>query len=338
MSSDVLRMGFDPQQIEGGRPWHSDPQVAVAGGMDFQRILEPDVLGLAQMELRKLVIDDLPTPFWYIYWPAQKEVLGVVKKNYRVVNPQKMVGNFMDRIVDRNEAVYVTAGVLTTGDYWALARLKGQKYAIEIPGRKIENYILLVGRNNGIMANTATLTSEDVVCHNTLDNAMRIAMSDDAIPMVSFRHNEHADEALKLGFEMLGLASRRVQVLQEIYTKMATTPMAGSTLKKLVDHLLPSIRQTKGKDVQANIQTERDKVYAAFDDPINFSLETRGSYYNGYAAVTDYINHTRAEAKRDGKTIERSFSALLGSGADLREEAFNWLLNEMKAESVDDAQ
>jgi len=336
MSSDVLTMGFDPKQIAGGKPWHDDPQVAIAGGMDFYRIMQPDVLGLAQMEKRKLVLDDKPTPFWYIWWPARQEVLGVVKKNYVVINPQKMVGLFMDKITDKNQAVYVTAGVLTNGDYWALARLKGQDYAIEVPGREIQSYILLVGRNDGLRANTATLTNVDVVCHNTLENALHVAMLDDDIPMVSIRHNASADEVLQGGHEILGLASKRNRQLQGLYTKMAKTPIAGSTMKKMVEYLLPSQRQVAGKDVQANIQTERDKVLAAFDDPINFSVETRGSFYNAYAAVTYWIDNTRSEAKRNGKTIERSFSAMLGSGADLREVAFNWLLEQMKKDESDE--
>jgi phage/plasmid-like protein (TIGR03299 family) len=333
MSSNVFRMGFDPNGIAGGKPWHDDPQVAVSGGMNFHRIMEPDVLGLAQMEKHPLVVDGKATPFFYIWWPAKAEVLGVVKKNYVPINPQKMVGEFMDPIISRDEITYVTAGVLENGDYWALARLLGQKYAITVPGRKIENYILLVGRNNGLLANSATLTSTDVVCQNTLENAMRIALSDDEVPMVHFRHNAKASEALAKGHEVLGLASRRIQLLQVLYDRMASTRIAGSTFKKLIDKLLlPSKRQLEGKDTQKNIQTEREKVYNAFDDPINFSLETRGSYYNAYAAITYWIDHSRQEAKRDGKTIERSFSAMLGSGADLREVAFNALINAMNNE------
>lgn len=118
-------------------------------------------------------------------------VLGVVGKDYKVVQPSKVLEFFRD-IAFASDSRYVmeTAGCLSDGKrVWALARTKDE---IRIGGTDVIKPYLLLGTSfDGSSSTFASYTSVRVVCHNTLSMAVGTAAvnADIRIP-----HTQNFDE------------------------------------------------------------------------------------------------------------------------------------------------
>lgn len=129
-----------------------------------------------------------------------EKVLGVVGKDYKVVQPGKVLEFFRD-IAFASDSRYTmeTAGCLFDGKrVWALARTKNE---IRIGGNDIiKPYILLGTSFDGKTSTFATYTSVRVVCHNTLSMAVGIngLKADIRIPHVQTFDEQAVKRALGL--------------------------------------------------------------------------------------------------------------------------------------------
>lgn len=337
-----------PSQVDtmvytGKKPWHSDPQKFFEKEMTYAEIMSPEGLGGNTIEKRPFEIDGQVIPGYFgLYWKEESQrlgrpvVVGMCKSDYKVISPATLVGGFFDPIVDRKEAIYHSAGILRRGmQFWALAKLLDKKYYIRLPGGDdVIPFIDLFGWHDGLHAAAAILTMIRVECANTQELALRLALLNDKLPIVTFRHNANAEDNIAMGHEIMGLASIRVQNLRNIYERMAKTPLVGGQLQKFLKFLLPSKQESKKGFPTESVQKERDQIVELFDDPINFTPESRGTLWNLYNATTAWVDHVRDEATRDGYKIERLASAMSGSGAEKRQKAMDWFMAEMQGQEL----
>ncbi len=334
MTSGVETMMFD--ESGGFKPWHSDPQKAM-NGLFSTKVAITDKAGLGNMTIVKAPItvgDKVWEDHFALVWKETGQIVGHCTGKYKIIQPADLVYGFFDPIVSRNEAIIKTCGILRKGEqFWALAQLSDPKYHIEMDGWTALSYILLNGWNNGMIAASACHTSIIVQCQNTNDMAMKLAMEDER-PIAFFRHVKDAKNQIAMGHKILALADKRTQLLRDIYARMGRTKISNVHIQALLQRLIPDGRKSQKGEVSKSVETEREKVLNAFDSPINFTDKTRGTAMNLYQAVTYWLDHTRKEVKRNGKTIERDESSMIGSGADLREVAMNWCLENMDKDPI----
>jgi phage/plasmid-like protein (TIGR03299 family) len=143
---------FDEWRVAAGFAWEATPQPLTYPGADGN----PVSLDSHKVLLRSDV----------------QSVLGVVGKDYKVVQPAKVIEFFRD-IAFASDSRYTmeTAGCLFDGRrIWALARTAQE---MRIGGTDVvKPYILLGTSFDGSMATFASYTSVRVVCHNTLTMAV----------------------------------------------------------------------------------------------------------------------------------------------------------------------
>lgn len=105
-----------------------------------------------------------------LYRQDNNNVLGIVSKDYKIVQPGEVLEFFRD-LTELNGMKLSAAGSLMGGKkYWATAELG--KSAEIVSGDAINGFLLLVSSADGSTSTIATLTSTRVVCANTLRIAM----------------------------------------------------------------------------------------------------------------------------------------------------------------------
>jgi phage/plasmid-like protein (TIGR03299 family) len=175
MTAAVEKMAY-----VGETPWHglgtqfagneSIDEWAVAAGFGWDAIATP-LKYAAKNALGESVDVALKSHRLLVRSDTQTE-LGVVSKDYKVVQPKRVIEFFRDIAFSSNSRYKMeTAGVLFDGKrVWALAKTSE---VIRVMGTDvIKPYILLGTSYDGSTATFATYTSTRVVCNNTLSMAV----------------------------------------------------------------------------------------------------------------------------------------------------------------------
>lgn len=192
----------------GQTPWHrlgttfigdeDFDQWRIAAGFDWEAQIKPLTYKATHAAGHEVDIA-LPSHRALVRSDTEK-VLGVVGKDYKVVQPSRVLEFFRD-IAFTSDSRYTmeTAGCLFDGKrVWALARTKNE---IRIGGTDvIKPYILLGTSFDGTTSTFATYTSVRVVCHNTLSMAVGLSASsaDIRIPHVQNFDEQTVKQALGL--------------------------------------------------------------------------------------------------------------------------------------------
>lgn len=243
-----------------------------------------------------------------------KDILGIVGHVYRPLQ-NKEAFSFFDAVVGSKDAIYHTAGALGVGErIWILAKLPGE---IQVIGEDVtEKYLLLTNTHDGSGAINMMFTPIRVVCQNTLNVAMR-----DNVRKQSVRHTgtmglRVADVAEGLGiihqrFEAFGEAARALTKVQvniqgwEHYAKnvglIPNEPEMSTRAKNILEEVSSLFEYGKGN----NLPGVKGTAWAAFN------------------AVTEYVDHVRTAKGSDSKLESRANSLLFGSGAALKQKAWD---------------
>ena len=132
-------------------------------GMDWEVFTSP-VIYQAGLEQK------VDTSRQVLFRSDNHEVLSVMSKDYKIVQPGEVLEFFRD-LVALHGLNLSAAGTLFGGKkYWATAEL-GNKAEI-VDGDSIGAYLLLTTSADGTLATTAKVTSIRTVCNNTLQFAL----------------------------------------------------------------------------------------------------------------------------------------------------------------------
>jgi len=235
------------------------------------------------------------------------DVLGVVGSRYEVI-PNRSAFSFFDGLVDRDEAIYHTAGVLQNGQrIWILAKLPG--YIRVGKNDPIEKFVLLVNSHDGSTPTMAKLTSVRVVCNNTLSAALSGSEQ-----TVSIRHTANAQQKLEEAHKILGLYNSLTQQLEYIFNRMALKDISGKQLVEYVKTLVPA-----NEDAESNTRTDniREMILKLHEAGKGAEM-TRGTLWGAYNAIAEYTDHV-ASAHNPQKQLK---SMWFGSAERLKKQAF----------------
>lgn len=243
-----------------------------------------------------LIIPEIEVPKYYATVRTDTdEVLGVVGKDYNVVQNVNAF-SFFDAIVGGQDGIlYETAGALGKGErIFITAKLPDY---IRV-GRNdlIEQYIFLTTSHDGLGSITAAFSPVRIVCANTLNAAMKNCSNS-----VKIRHTTNAQEHLKQAHNLRGLTNHLATELEEIFNHWARVRITDISVKKLVQMAMKpgqEALQILGNKGEQQFSTNfnnivNDVMEYAEINPSQQELTTKGTLFGAYNAVTGYFQNVR---------------------------------------------
>lgn len=231
-------------------------------------------------------------------------VLGVVGKDYHIVQNRDAFA-FFDAIVGGGDGiVYETAGALGNGErIFITAKLPD--YIRVGKGEDItEKYIFLTTSHDGSGSITAAFTPIRIVCQNTLNASLR-NMSN----VVRIKHTSGAKQRLENAHKVMGLANTLSDQLQDIFNNWTKVKVSDNEVKKLIQLALCPNSETldllkKGAEDELSTvfkNTVEDAfAYAMMSDTQQMDT-TKGTLFGAYNAVTGYYQNVRNYKNEEAK-------------------------------------
>lgn len=239
------------------------------------------------------------------------KVLGVVGKGYRIVQNREAF-DFLDSLLQDGVMRYESAGALRDGRVvWVLARMPSMDEIA--PGDNSMRYVLFSTAHDGTGSVQAIPTSVRVVCANTL----RVATASS----VGIRHSGDVRQKLDVARRYLSQFDEKFTLFRDRARVLAERKFAEADARQYIETLFPEVkepgraqntRERKVEAVRRNYRNERQQLTAI-----------RGTWWALLNAVTEGVDHDdrRNVSTRKGQE-NRMASALTGSGADFKAEAF----------------
>jgi phage/plasmid-like protein (TIGR03299 family) len=269
-----------------------------------------------------IIIPEIEVPDFYATIRNDTEqVLGVVGKDYEVVQNVNAF-EFFDSIVGGGDGIlYETCGALGQGErIFITAKLPDY---IRV-GRDdlIEQYLFLTTSHDGYGSITAAFTPVRVVCQNTLNAAMRHHSNG-----IKIRHTASANERLKQAHQLLGITNQLANELEEVFNHWSKIRITDSAVKQLIQ-----IAMAPNKEVLQSLQSgKQDELSTTYNNMVSSVMEytltnptqqevtTKGTLFGAYNAVTGYFQNVR-----NFKDDESKFKSIMyGTGQQRSQSAFD---------------
>ena len=153
-----------------------------------------------------------------------------------------------------------------------------------------------------------------MVCQNTLSVALAGSEQE-----VRIRHTPNSVEKLKEAHKLLGLTNQLYQQLDVIFNRMQLRKVSNKELVDYVKKLVPD--NPEAQKFNTRTKNIREKILELYETGAGSDM-TRGTTFgliNAVSEFSDHIQHT-------GNPEKPLKSVWFGSGADLKEKAFNQAL------------
>jgi len=231
--------------------------------------------------------------------------LGVVGKDYRIVQNAEAFA-FFDAIVGGGEGIlYETAGALGSGErIFITAKLPGS-IRVGNGDDVTEKYIFLTTSHDGSGSITAAFTPIRIVCQNTLNAALG-NMSN----VVRIKHTAGAKQRLENAHKIMGIAGKLSGELGGIFNQWAKIRINDREVKRLIQlALCPPQKETldlvkKGTEEELSTvfknSVEDAFAYAMMNDTQQMET-TKGTLFGAYNAVTGYFQNVKSYKDRESK-------------------------------------
>jgi phage/plasmid-like protein (TIGR03299 family) len=251
---------------------------------------------------------DVPNAFATVRTDTN-QVLGVVGARYEPVQNRDAF-NFFDPLVDRDEAIYHTAGVLGRGEkIWLLAKLPDY-IKVGRKGDPVEKFVLLYNSHDGSSHIRVKMTPIRVVCNNTLTAALSGTESE-----VRIKHTASATDKLQEAHKVLELTNQLYKELDNIFNAMALSNIGGQQLLDYVKALIPDNPKAENNQRTENM---RERIISLHDTVQDATMH-RGTLFGAYNAVTEYVDHYSSQKDANKQLRSIWFG---GSGEQLKRRAY----------------
>ena len=244
-------------------------------------------------------------------------VLGVVGKDYQIVQNREAF-SFFDAIVGGNNGIlYETAGALGNGERIFITAKLPDYIRVGNGDDITEKYIFLTTSHDGSGSITAAFTPVRIVCQNTLNASLR-NMSN----VVRIRHTAGAKQRLEDAHKVMGLANKLSTELESTFNHWAKITVGDNEMKKLIQLALCPNKETlnhlqKGSfdDLSTVFKNTVDDAFAyAMISESQQTETTKGTLFGAYNAVTGYFQNVRNYKNNEAKLQ----SIVLGGTAQMK--------------------
>lgn len=245
------------------------------------------------------------------------EVLGVVGKDYHIVQNREAF-NFFDSIVGGGEGIlYETAGALGKGERIFITAKLPDYIRVGNGDDVTEKYIFLTTSHDGSGSITAAFTPIRIVCQNTLNASLRNMTN-----VVRIKHTSGAKQRIENAHKIMGLANTLSNQLESIFNDWAKVRVTDREVRKLIQLALCPNKETLDL-IQKGAEDEVSTVFKnVVDDAFAYAMlsdtqqmeTTKGTLFGAYNAVTGYFQNVR-KYKDDEAKLQ---SIVLGGTAQLK--------------------
>jgi len=247
--------------------------------------------------------------------------LSVVSDDYKIVQPKEVVEFYRDLVKD-SDFTLETAGALDEGrKVWALARSIHTGFANPKANEdEMNGFLLLATSCDKTLATTAAFTSIRVVCQNTLQFAMEEIKGQPPTKCIKVPHNHRfVENEVKT---KLGLINTAWETFIRKVNHLTQIPIDDSKAKEFFEQLFLDPKSNKRLTNKAVLEIQ--SLYSSFNNVYGQDLQTaKGTAWGLVNAVTYYVDHDR-KSSNQGTRLD---SAWFGSGAQLKEKAWNAAIN-----------
>lgn len=246
--------------------------------------------------------------------------LGVMKGRYEIIQNREAF-DFMDSLAASGQIKYETAGALRGGKkIWLMAKYDGE---LMIGSDKTEQWLLLVNSHDGSSCLLLQWVSVRVVCANTLSMALGNVRS-----QVKIRHTTNWTDKAAEAKRVLGLTGEYFKTLGDALLPLASKRVTPSQAVGFVKTLIPS--PADGSKPSTRTTNIRTQILDLFSGGNGNHGNTRYDLLNGVSDYTDHAMTIRADDNR--KSEARFESALMASGSELKQRAFDILADDQAFE------
>jgi phage/plasmid-like protein (TIGR03299 family) len=319
--------GSAKMAFAGETPWHrlgthidhvmNSEEAIKAASLDYEVGLNPVYMNVNDIEIP--IPDKNCTYRKDINYP-----FSIVGSRYSVIQNLDAF-KFIDDIIGRKEAIFETAGALFNGEK-VFITCKLPSY-IRLNGSNdiIENYLVLINDHTGSEPLYVLFTPVRVVCHNTVNAALRGAKGSNKYII---RHTPSSKLKLDFGSQLIGVYNTYAREIETSFNRMAEKKydirdfLKGLYLTaeqinmvNLNNGLLDSIEEisTQKKNLITDIETFYHKG-------IGQDMDTcKGTLYGCYQSVTGFFDNVQGYKSRE----DRMNSLIFGTSETKKQEAFN---------------
>ncbi len=271
---------------------------------------------------KDIIIPEIEVPDFYATIRNDTEqVLGVVGKDYEVVQNVNAF-EFFDSIVGGKDGVlFETAGALGNGErIFITAKLPD--YIRVGKDDLIQKYLFLTTSHDGCGSITAAFTPVRIVCANTLNAALRNHSNS-----IKIRHTASANDRLKQAHQLLGITNLLANELEEVFNNWSRIRITDNAVKRLIQ-----VAMAPNKEVLQSLQNgKQDELSTTYNNMVSSIMEyaltsptqqeatTKGTLFGAYNCVTGYFQNVR-----NYKNDESKFKSIMyGTGLQRSQAAFD---------------
>lgn len=264
-----------------------------------------------------IIIPEIDVPNYFATIRTDTEqVLGVVGKDYEVVQNEDAF-SFFDAIVGGSDGIqYETAGALGKGErIFITAKLPN--YIKVGNDDLIEQYLFLTTSHDGYGSITAAFTPVRIVCNNTLNAAFRNCSNS-----IKIRHTSNAKERLEVAHKVMGISYQLSEYLEDAFNNWSKVRITDKQVRRLIQlamipnkEVFQKLQRGNADELSAHYTNVCDAAYEyAMSNPSQQLETTKGTVFGAYNAITGYFQNVRTYKDNEAKLK----SLLFGGTAQLR--------------------
>lgn len=301
--------------------WHRHGQQAQADWTLDQWLKEARLDYSVEKRQAYILIDGKPTAVDGQYFLARKDndyvLSGSVTEQFKVHDVRPLAEAFAERVAANDLYKFDTMGAVLGGrKVWFLAKINGEH---TIGGDAHNAYLMSTTAFDGTMATLDKIVCERVVCANTL----AIATSQGSAVSVRSTHRSHYDKA-RVATELAELA-KNVERFKAFGDAMATVALVNGEVSTFFKAVLDIPFDAKQEDISARKFNMFDSLRTAYRTTVDEGTQANTAW-TALQAVTRYVDHDRSTRGNNDNGEGRFVSAQFGSGAQLKQKAWNLLL------------
>ncbi|MDY3526014.1 DUF932 domain-containing protein [Riemerella anatipestifer] len=222
------------------------------------------------------------------------EILGVVGKDYQVVQNHEAFAFFDEIVGGGNGILYETAGALGKGEKIFITAKLPSYIRVGNGDDVTEKYIFLTTSHDGSGSITAAFTPIRIVCQNTLNAAFKNMNN-----VVRIRHTSGAKQRLANAHKVMGLANKLSDRLEGTFNEWAKIRVNDREVRKLIELALCPNKETLEHLKKGNTDELSTVFKNTVDDAFMYAMvsdsqqmeTTKGTLFGAYNAVTGYYQN-----------------------------------------------
>ena len=235
------------------------------------------------------------------------EPIGLVGNQYKIIQNARVFG-FFDGLVEQGHAKFVRAYSTHNG---AKVNIVANLGDIDVGGDAGQKRLTLRTSHDGSCRIMGILEVYRLVCSNGL-------MAYTKESSFAIKHTKSYSAKLVAAKHIIGIADQYYKWFSEQADKLTAIPVTPGQAMMLIKHVIPAADEN---DVSTRIQNQRDAIYNLHRYGKGNHGQTRWDLYNG---IVEFVDHVRSRNRDQEIQVETN---LVGSGAKLKQNAFEILLN-----------